>query len=627
MRIANPSRRALPAALCGALLLLLIPAWSAAGAATCDGHHATIVGTPGNDVIVGKKASDVIYGGGGDDRISGGPNGNDLICGGPGNDSLQGGRGFDSLYGEGGDDTLSGSTGSDRLDGGAGDDRLSGEQGGDGLYGGGGEDSLVGAKGPDHLFGGTENDYIDGAQGSDTIDGGSGDDNLVGDKGNDSVDGGSGDDRLEGGPGDEKALDGGPGTDTIAGGAGSDKIDGGAGDGDIVRGDAGTDTLDGGPGGEDIVSYETATRGGIQVNLAANQAKGDGHDALGGFEDVVGSPQADTIVGDSSFNRLDGGVGDDTLTAGGGGGDAYGGPGTDDCSGFSAVSSCGPEASPPASSAYVIVNQGLAGSSLVIQGSESADDLKIGRQGEAWAISDNGPIFAGEGCINAGGSAVSCPGDAAQALVVVTGGDGGDSIAVDPSVPASAKVRINGNGGSDTIVGGSGDDVLEAGENYNSPDNGNDSLTGNGGSDVLYADPGADQLSGGQGDDLLVSSVATCQGHTYDGGPGNDTVSYARSNAALNVTLGGTGGPAGCATPDRVLADNESLEGSDGPDVLTGDNGDNSLLGHLGADTFIGKGGNDFVDALDGQRDKRIDCGGGDDELSKDGSDPAPSSC
>jgi Ca2+-binding RTX toxin-like protein len=615
------------AVLCGALLLLLAPAWSAASAATCDGHHATVVGTAGDDVIVGKKASDVIYGGGGDDRISGGPNGNDIICGGPGNDSLQGGRGFDSLYGEEGDDSLSGSTGSDRLDGGAGKDQLSGEQGGDGLYGGGGDDSLNGAKGPDHLYGGAEDDYVDGAQGSDAIDGGAGDDNLLGDKGNDSVDGGAGNDRLEGGPGDEKALAGGAGSDTIAGGAGTDKIDGGAGDGDIVRGDAGTDTLDGGPGGEDIVSYETATRGGIQVNLAANQAKGDGHDALAGFEDVVGSPQADTIVGDGSFNRLDGGVGDDTLTAGGGGGNAYGGPGTDACSGFSAETSCGPEASPPASAAYVIVNQGLAGSSLVIQGSQGADDLRIGRQGEAWAISDNGPIFAGEGCAG-GPNAVVCPGSAAQALVVVTGRDGADGIAVDPSVPAGAKVRINGNAGNDTIVGGAGDDVLEAGENYNSPDSGNDSLTGNGGSDVLYADPGADQLSGGPGDDLLVSSVATCQGHTYDGGTGNDTVSYARSNAALNVTLGGTGGPAGCATPDRVLADNESLEGSDGPDVLTGDNKDNSLLGHLGADTFIGKGGSDFIDALDGQRDKTISCGGGgNEEALKDSVDPSPSSC
>jgi Ca2+-binding RTX toxin-like protein len=55
---------------------------------------------------------------------------------------------------------------------------------------------------------------------------------------------------------------------------------------------------------------------------------------------------------------------------------------------------------------------------------------------------------------------------------------------------------------------------------------------------------------------------------------------------------------------------------------MTGDNGENSFLGHLGADTFIGKGGNDFIDAADGQRDKSIVCGDGHDEVVKDGKDP-----
>ena len=76
-----------------------------------------------------------------------------------------------------------------------------------------------------------------------------------------------------------------------------------------------------------------------------------------------------------------------------------------------------------------------------------------------------------------------------------------------------------------------------------------------------------------------------------------------------------------------MLGDNESLEGSDGPDVLIGDNDDNSLLGHLGADTFIGKGGDDFIEALDGQRDQQIDCGPGEDEAVTDGKDPKPISC
>ena len=40
--------------------------------------------------------------------------------------------------------------------------------------------------------------------------------------------------------------------------------------------------------------------------------------------------------------------------------------------------------------------------------------------------------------------------------------------------------------------------------------------------------------------------------------------------------------------------------------MLVGDNGENSFLGHLGADTFLGKGGNDFIDAIDGKQDKLI---------------------
>lgn len=610
--------------------LLLVPLAGQAAAMSCDGKKVTIMGTPGNDTIVGKGASDVIYGGGGDDDISGGPNGNDVICGGPGDDAIHGGRGFDFLFGGAGNDKLFGETGSDMLEGEGGDDQLSGFKGADHLHGGEGEDSLLGAKGPDALDGGAGNDFVGGQQGSDSLEGGAGDDRLLGDKGNDDLEGGGGNDLIEGGAGDDAHLDGGPGTDTIFGGAGTDNADGGSGDGDIVRGDAGTDSLSGGPGGNDIVSYASATRGGIEVDLGSHRAKGDGHDSLGEFEDVVGSPQPDSIVGDGEANRLDGGVGDDMLQSGGGGGEALGGPGSDTCVGFTVQNSCGPEPEPPPGASYVALIEGLDASSLVVKGSQSADELRIAHNPAGWTLFSGGPTFAGGSCAQdpSNPNLVNCPGAPGLGLIVATGNGGNDTIVIDPSVPTSAKVRVNGNAGDDTIVGGPGDDVLEAGENYNGPDNGNDTLVGNGGDDVLYADPGADQLQGGPGDDLLVSSVATCQGHTYDGGSGDDTVSYARSDDNLQIELGGTGGPAGCGNPDHIQIDNESLEGSDGPDVLVGDNSDNSLLGHLGADTFLGRGGDDFVDAADGHRDKQINCGGGgDDEVVVDRADPSPSSC
>ena len=278
----------------------------------------------------------------------------------------------------------------------------------------------------------------------------------------------------------------------------------------------------------------------------------------------------------------------------------------------------------------MILNQGLDGASLVVQGDAGNDDIHVAYGGGTWTVSDSAPVFAGDGCgyADAGHTTAGCPSPVATDLLVITGGAGNDSISIDAGVPASVKVRANGNAGSDTLSGGPGNDVLEAGENYNGPDDGNDTLIGNGGSDVLYADPGADHLLGGPGNDLLVSSVAVCQGHVYDGGPGDDTASYGRSDAALRVELGGSGGPPGCGAMDSVLASNESLEGSDGPDTLIGDNGENSFLGHLGADTFIGKGGSDFVDAVDGARDRKIDCGGGaKNDVVKDSVDPAGSGC
>ncbi len=573
------------AAFVGAMLAL---AGTATAKPSCLGKPATIVSS--KPKIVGTKAPDTIVALGSGAHTISGLGGNDRICGGTGDDRIDGGKGVD------------------RLDGGD------------------GNDSVTGSKGPDSLSGGAGDDYLDGAQGSDEIDGGEGNDTLAGDKGNDRLDGGDGNDSIDGGPGDDPALEGGDGTDTVIGGTGIDKADGGPGDGDVVRGDAGTDTLDGGPGARDIVSYESATRGGIVVSLSSGRATGDGHDTLAGFEDVVGSPQGDDISGDSGSNRLDGGVGDDKLDGAGGDNEAFGGPGSDVCTNFTAENSCGPEPGPPANATYVVLNQGLSGASLVVQGSYGPNDVRIANPGGNWAVSDNGAIAPGDGCAAQPGDphTAICPSVGSLNLIVATGGSGDDGIAIDPSVPASVSVRINGNAGSDTLVGGGGADVLEAGENYNHPDSGNDTLVGNGGADVLYADPGADQIDGGTGDDLLVSSVATCQGHTFDGGPGNDTVSYARSSGvAMSMALGGTGGPIhGCGSPDKILGDNESLEGSDGPDLMIGDNGPNSFLGHLGADTFIGKGGDDFIDAVDGKRDKKIDCGGGNDDVLKDPADP-----
>jgi uncharacterized repeat protein (TIGR01451 family)/CSLREA domain-containing protein len=97
-------------------------------AVTCGGLPATIVGTPGDDVINGTNGPDVVHGLSGNDTING-LNGDDIICGGDGNDALNGGNGNDQLFGEAGNDTINGNNGDDALDGGADTDTCNGGNG------------------------------------------------------------------------------------------------------------------------------------------------------------------------------------------------------------------------------------------------------------------------------------------------------------------------------------------------------------------------------------------------------------------------------------------------------------------------------------------------------------------
>lgn len=62
---------------------------------TCGGLPATIVGTPGNDVLNGTNGRDVIHGLSGNDTLNGN-NGNDALDGGAGTDTCNGGSGADT---------------------------------------------------------------------------------------------------------------------------------------------------------------------------------------------------------------------------------------------------------------------------------------------------------------------------------------------------------------------------------------------------------------------------------------------------------------------------------------------------------------------------------------------------
>ena len=178
--------------------------------ATCNGLPATIVGTPGADVIYGTNGPDVIAGLGGNDTIYGG-NGDDVICGYAGADTLVGGNGNDLLIGSYGNDVLDGGNGNDTLTGGDGTDELYGKNGNDTLDGGSGNDTLSGSNGDDILAGGSGNDSLTGGNGNDSLNGGDDNDVMSGNNGNDTLTGGTGADSFSGGLGNNTNTDFNPG--------------------------------------------------------------------------------------------------------------------------------------------------------------------------------------------------------------------------------------------------------------------------------------------------------------------------------------------------------------------------------------------------------------------------------
>jgi Ca2+-binding RTX toxin-like protein len=241
-------------------------------AVRCFGRRATIVGTPGRDVIRLTRQLDVVVALGGDDEVfdpkgfvnlsQSDPNPRppveDIVCAGPGNDRVthadrvDAGPGNDRVadgtlvYGGPGDDVLiihdcrpsriEGGPGKDWIHSGHSATREEGTEENphvmpecpgdhDRVFGGDGDDRINGGDGDDRLFGGGGNDRIFGVLGSDRVYGRSGDDVLGGgedpERGRYIFD--DGDDLLEGGRGRDR-LDGGRGTDSCDGGPGRDEL-------------------------------------------------------------------------------------------------------------------------------------------------------------------------------------------------------------------------------------------------------------------------------------------------------------------------------------------------------------------------------------------------------------------
>ncbi len=277
-------------------------------------NHGAILGPVGIDTTAASGDFTVVNHG----RILGGVRfgaGNDRYEAGPGGaveGEVQGGAGNDTLLGGDENDVLAGGGGADTLIGGEGNDVIRGGGGQDFTDGGGGIDTAdfsdIGAPVVANLNSGVASyapnpnvTIVEQLQNFENLTGSENRDQLFGDSGNNDLKGLGGDDLLVGGAGAD-LLEGGEGDDVLRGGGG----------GDVTNGGAGIDTAD----FTDIGSAVTAD---LEAGTASYAGPGGTVvDALIDIENLRGSANDDTLIGDDEANVIGGGEGSDHLIGGGG---------------------------------------------------------------------------------------------------------------------------------------------------------------------------------------------------------------------------------------------------------------------------------------------------------------------
>jgi Ca2+-binding RTX toxin-like protein len=408
---------------CAGLLVVPLMVWdlgSVTGSAaetlarvpTCRGVPATIVGTPGDDVLHGTSGDDVIVGGRGSDDILGG-RGDDLICGGPTQPR--------TIFG---DPVLQY------------------------LYGGPGGDTLAGGPGPDEVFGGAGADALIGRSGRDLMGGGDGPDSIRAGSGGDNVNGDGGADQLFG-DADGDFIEDATGANTLMGGEGADWISSGRGD----------ETLDGG-GDRDVASYtEILNPSGssgncrdITVDLSLGTASGTGFgvDGIKHIEEVLTGGGNDVLIGDDGPNGFYAGF--PCLTESSPADSVTGNGGVDRVfftDPFFGESGSGRVSVDLMNHTARLGNQGATPASYTLDSIENV----TGTEFRDVILGDAGPNDLDAGPFSSGDVISGRGGDD-----VLTGRTGGD--------------RLNGGGGADVLLAGGGADHLEGGTGRNRNDGG-----------------------------------------------------------------------------------------------------------------------------------------------------------
>ncbi|MFL6019357.1 MAG: calcium-binding protein, partial [Gaiellaceae bacterium] len=221
--------------------------------------------------------------------------------------------------------------------------------------------------------------------------------------------------------------------------------------------------------------------------------------------------------------------------------------------------------------------------------------------------------------------------------VEVNAGDGNDAVTVLASKDQLAALKLSGAGGDDVLTGFDGSDSLHGGE-------GNDRLTGAKGSDDMNGDAGNDTLvwnngdgtdtiDGNAGNDATEVNGNPTLGDAFTIEPNAGRITFKRTNLVTfmldasteRFEVNGLGGDDSFAAGTGVGALTQlSLDGGAGVDTLNGSDGADLILGGEGNDVLSGGSGDDRV--VGDRGTDTLNGGAGDDTLvwnNGDGTDVA----
>ncbi len=659
----------------------------------------TFDGTAGKDTLRGGDSADIIFGDNGrilqpgelkvlttggvtsattssisngrPDSIEGG-GGADLIFGGAKADSIESGDGSDIVFGDFGkviwsNGTLaeafstgarSNSGGPDLIDGGADDDILIGGTKGDYISGESGQDILVGdyAKlkwseatltlvqsthagkstgGTDTISGGEAGDIIIGGALGDILTGDDGDDLILGDHAKIVLSGGlvaraqTQDAWRENGGAD--TIEGGEGNDTVLGGEAGDVINTGAGR-DNVLGDGGIanwgldddlQTLDRLKTDKNMRGGNDTINTGVGNDVVLGGAGGDQIETDLGNDFVIGDAgQVDWAPGGQVINLFQSTAesigGDDTISTGEGNDIVIAGYGADD------------------------VNAGLGGDLIL-----GDNGLIVLSGGRLLTVDTRATSLGGADTINSGAGDDMILGGTSGDNIDAEDGDDlvfGDfgSLLFSGGALVTATSTDTAEGGADTIVLGTGNDIAFGGA-------AGDTITGGSGMDIVLGDAGAlIRDAGGDSASLVaIHTIAPLDGgdDTIDSGDDNDAVfggtgaDHIVTGAGNDLAFGDHGGltrledgaidlsqlplTTAAALPfsftSRDFGTDDGGAGDRiilglGDDIAVGGQGGDLISGGAGGDDLIG--GHTHCGGADG--DDAIDAGAGDDVVAGD---------